>query len=131
MRLKRLSLILICLTVFSSPSFGEWKEVEQNYFGVYFIETDTIRRNGDTVYFNMLKDFFKPQNQNRVLSEWSRESINCKTKVSTTFLVRLHSYSMGKGEVVVEFDYSDDPLKIQNGSLFDRISKTICSSTSQ
>ena len=105
--MKKLFLITIILLLQSFPSFGEWKKLHSNKEGVYFIEVDTIRKNGDLIYFNDLEDYYEPQSMGgSSLSKINRMVMNCKTKKSKGLRSTYYFDSMGKGKITKEFGKS-------------------------
>ena len=102
--MKKLFLITIILLLQSFPSFGKWKKVLSTSYGVYFINSDTIMKNEDLIYYDTLLNYFEP-NIKSSLSQIDRTVMNCKTKKYRG--VRFVSYfePMGKGKVVYEYNF--------------------------
>jgi len=126
--MKKLFLITIILLLQSFPSFGEWKKSHSNSKGVYLIEVNTIRKNGDLIYYNSLTDFYEPQSMyGSSLSEISRTVMNCKTKKRKRLRSTYYFGSMGKGKITEEF--GESPLgwsTFQMGSIIGSHYKFLC-----
>ena len=101
--MKKLFLITIILLLQSFPSFGEWKELFSNSDGVHLIEVNTIRKNGNLIYYNSLTDFYEPQSdRGGSLSKINRSVVNCKTKKHKRLRSTYYFDSMGKGKITKE-----------------------------
>ena len=124
--MKNLIICILILLLKSFPSFAKWKKVVSTSVGVYFIETDTIRKNKDITYYNSLTDFYEP-NLNSSLSAKYRDAINCKTKKFKSFRVIYFLDSMGKGKKV--FEVTSKPkemIDIKEGAAIHSFYKFIC-----
>jgi hypothetical protein len=129
--MNKLFLITIILILQSFPSFGEWKKIDMGDtegIGTSFIEIDTIRKNGETFYFNTLLDFFEPKTKFGILSIVNRDIINCKTNEYKSVWRTEYKKSMGKGNSFDDYKTDDKWSKIQFN--FDnqwlRLSKMLC-----
>ena len=122
--MKKLFLITLTLLFLSSPSFGEWKEVDQNVDGVYFIEIDTVRKKGNLSYYNWMADFFEPMGWG--LSAKGRDVINCETKKYKRFFSKYYDESMGRGKMNRMFDDDDRWKDFMTGSIRDKYFKLVC-----
>ena len=122
--MKKLFLITLTLLLLSSPSFGEWKEVGQNYDGVSFIEIDTVRKKGNLSYYNWMQDFFEPKSFG--LSSKGRGVMNCKTKKYKEFFSKYYDESMGRGKMNSMIDDDDSWSDFMPGSIVDKYFKLVC-----
>ena len=125
--MKKLFLITLILLFQSFPSYGEWKEVNSDSEGVYFIEVDTVRKNGDLIYFNELNDFYGPSSTfDNSLSQIRRLVVNCKTKEIKQLRNIYYLNSMGKGKIVYEFNHPLSWSHFDKGSLTYSYYKFLC-----
>ena len=126
--MKKLFLITLTLLFLSSPSFGEWKEIDSDNDGVIFIEADTLRNKENLVYFNALTDFYEPQFSSKtVLSTISRMVIDCRNRKIKYLRTVWFKGSMGRGEIDAEFgsyDWIEDGW--EKGSIHDLYYKFVC-----
>ena len=61
---KLLTLTVLVLTVFSTPVFAEWTEVDENFDGdTFYVDFERIRKHGGYVYYWELGDYLKPNKQ--------------------------------------------------------------------
>ena len=122
--MKNLIFVTVILSFLSSPSFGEWKEVGQNIDGVYLIEIDTVRKNGNLSYYNDIGDFFESKGYG--LSSKGRSVINCKTKEYKRLSQKWYEESMGRGEVTHTSFVTDRWYEFDSDSIIGKIFKLVC-----
>jgi len=107
--MKKLLLITIILLIQSFSSFGEWKKVGSNNDGEFFINSDTIIKNKDLIYFDFLQNFFEP-NIESSLSLIGRDVMNCKSKKYRSLRWVYYFELMGKGKVVSQITFSNKEM---------------------
>ena len=105
--MKKLFLITLILLLQSFPSFGEWKEIYSDDDGVVFIEVDTLRKNKGLIYYNSLKDFYKPHIY-QSLSSIRRGVLDCKKVKVKSFRILYYQQSMGRGKVVYKYNHIEN-----------------------
>ena len=107
--MKKLFLITIILLLQSFPSFGEWKKVGSDNSGEFFINSDTIMKNDDLIYFDFLQNFLEP-NIKSSLSLIGRDVMNCKTKKYRGLRFVYYFDPMGKGKVVSQITFDNKEM---------------------
>ena len=86
-----------------------------------------MRKKGDLIYYNILKDFYEPYGSKGSLSQLSRHKMNCKTKEHQTLRTVGYKNSMGKGDVTFEMDFRDlKMMRWMEGSSIELHYKYIC-----
>tara|TARA_B100001057_G_scaffold472119_1_gene535089 strand:+ start:588 stop:980 length:393 start_codon:yes stop_codon:yes gene_type:complete len=103
--LKKLSFVLIVLTLFPSTSFAEfnWKRVGENTSGtVFYVDKSSVKRMGNTIYFFSMMDYAKPVDG--ILSTKIYQEGNCSDYSFRYLKDFYYDQPMGNGSVVHQID---------------------------
>ena len=77
MKILTILLTLTFTVMFSSPSFADWKKVNENVKATFYVDFERIRKHGGYVYYWILIDRLKP-NKHGDLSEKAYQQGDCK-----------------------------------------------------
>ena len=92
--------LFLMLMLIASPAWADWDFVTGNsYDSKFFIDFQTLRKDGNRVKFWQLMNFSVPNNiggQN-VFSFRSREEIDCKEETARTLTITAFSEKDGEG----------------------------------
>ena len=91
-------IILLLMTFLSSKSYGEWKQFYQNNIHISYFDTETIKKNNDKVYVEILTNYYNPESDYGILSAISSDVVDCKNSLFKIQLVTLYKKPMGKGK---------------------------------
>ena len=95
----RTLLTVLVLTVFSTPVFAEWTEVDENFDGdTFYVDFERIRKHGGYVYWWQLVDLLKPDNDG-LLSYTVYFQGDCKSFGYKTLNENHYNRPMGRGFV--------------------------------
>ena len=117
--------ILFILLIISIPAYADWIKLASSTDGDMYIESNSIRKNGNSVLFWSLQDY-KQKNELGDLSMKLKQEINCKEE--TIKIISLVSYSrnMGLGNVNLSGNASREITHIPPGTLNEEIYKFVC-----
>ena len=117
--------ILYILLIISAPAYADWIKLASSTDGDMYIESNSIRKNGNFVLFWSLQDY-KQKNELGDLSIKLKQEINCKEE--TIKIISLVSYSrnMGLGNVNLSGNASREITHIPPGTLNEEIYKFVC-----
>jgi hypothetical protein len=96
--MKKLTLIftlLVSTLMFSSPSYAEWRKVQEHSMGSVYIDAKRIRKTGGYVYYWTLGDYLKPMDG--ILSAKTYRQGECKLLRYKNLSYSFHKEPMGRG----------------------------------
>ena len=129
--MKKLLLIFTLLfstLMFSTPSYGEWTKMLETNERNYYVDIDSIRKQGGYIYFWQLSDYFKPSPSGR-LSGKIYKQVDCKLFRIKVLSDQYYNERMGRGPIA---SYSNEPDKNWRypspNSINEKIQNIICQS---
>lgn len=121
MRLLPLMLLVVCCS-----ASAEWQKVGETDDAYFYVDTDTIRRQGNIRRFWSLKNFFYV-GKNGVLSRKEFEEINCKEEQYKYLEISNHSEHWAEGKVLDIFSYKDSEwIRIPPKTTIEIVLKFVC-----
>ncbi len=129
--MKKLTFIftlLVSTTMFSLPSYAEWKEVTKNVRGTtYYVDFERIRKHDGYVYFWRLSDYLKP-NSAGSFSGIIYLQVDCKLFRSKYLSDTYYTGPMGTGQDNGGSNIPDKNWSYPNpNSASEAILKKVCS----
>tara|TARA_Y100000287_G_C14094840_1_gene292209 strand:+ start:126 stop:518 length:393 start_codon:yes stop_codon:yes gene_type:complete len=124
---KNLSLLLIIIVLFPSKSFSEfnWKKVGENTTGtVFYVDKDSVKRIGNTIYFFSMMDYAKPKDG--VLSTRIYQEGNCANYSFRYLKDFYYDQPMGNGTIVAQIDEPGEWTANVPGSLNETVFDFLC-----
>ena len=122
--LKKIIIPCVMATTVVS-AFAEWTYVAENAKDNFYIDYDTIRKDGNLRKFWLVHNF--NQKERGAMSIRSREEIDCKEEHGRTLSLSAHSESMANGKKIMEEFSPEDPWRDRPpGSVGSIILKTVC-----
>ena len=96
--MRKLTLLtVLVLTVFSTPVFAEWTEVDENFNGdTFYVDFERIRKHGGYVYWWYLTDYLKPTQPGHLSSKVYNQG-DCKSFRRKGLSYSFHKEPMGGG----------------------------------
>lgn len=125
--MKKIATIL--LLIFSTNVWPEWISIKENDTYTYYIDIESISRNGGKGKIWDLTDYKSVQktNNDKYLSLRSHTEYDCEEKTSIVLDYSSHSKHMGHGEVVhSQSNLKDEPFSIPPESLAEWVLKIAC-----
>lgn len=124
------SYFLLLLVLIPRLVYGEWDRVTFNDTTTMFIDTQSIKRNGDRVQVVQLMNLplgeFSPDKTVSYKSSVTTMEYDCKKNISRTLSFRWYSDAMGKGKKVYEDKHQYEDGKLEDGSLMNAVKKKVC-----
>ena len=121
-------LIFILLLLFSTNAFADynWKKVVQNSRGhVYFIDLNSIKKFGDKVFYNRLRDYIRPDQFGHLSSIIYIEH-NC-INFDHRYLKDLYfDQPMGSGEIILINNDTSEWNKTRKGTVARIVGEFAC-----
>ena len=127
------SLVLFALTFFLTDSFAEikWKKIAQNKSGsVFYIDTSSIKRVGDTAFFYMLTDYARPNSVGNLSSAIYVE-VQCSTSRFRYLRDSYYDQPMGNGRVASTITKSSEWTYANQKSVGRRVNNFACKNTNR
>jgi len=127
---------LLVLLIFSTKPFAwsqtsKWEQAAEDSQAVYFIDMNSLRRQGDEVIFWQMKDL-KTQDWNKVVNKGlksvaMRFSANCQEGSMTLLSYAEYEKNMGLGSVVASSTINrSKPIYYVPGSVGARVVHWVC-----
>ena len=118
---------LLFTVMIPSTSFAEWTEVGTHIDGhKYYVDFETIKKNGGYIYFWRLRDYLKPDKYGDFSSKVFQQ-VDCKLSKVIILSDSYHTGPMGGGETSTS---SNDPdtewSNIVPGSIGELVQKSVC-----
>ena len=116
---------LIFTVMFSSTSFGEWKEVDVNMVGTFYVDFERIKKHDGYVYYWNLFDYLKPTEYGDLSSKVYLQG-DCKLFRFMYLSYSFHKEPMGGG---IANNLSSPPDKWEYplpNSTGERVLKKVC-----
>ena len=110
-------------------AWAEMKAVGSSDSAVYYVDTETLKRVGDTRSFWSVMDYKRPQTTSRGASYSSTRTnmeINCKDQTVLMRQFSMHSGAMAKGEVLDTQGIMRDAQAVPPGTPLYNIMKAVC-----
>ena len=117
--------ILFILLIISIPAYADWIKLASSTDGDMYIESNSIRKNGNSVLFWSLQDY-KQKNELGDLSMKLKQEINCKEETIKIISIVSYSKNMGLGNVNLSGNASREITHIPPGTLNEEIYKFVC-----
>ena len=117
--------ILYILLIISIPAYADWIKLASSTDGDMYVESNSIRKNGNSVLFWSLQDY-KQKNELGDLSMKLRQEINCKEETIKMISIVSYSKNMGLGNVNLSGNASREITHIPPGTLNEEIYKFVC-----
>jgi len=120
--------VLFSLTFFLTDSFAEikWKKIAQNKSGsVFYIDTSSIKRVGDTAFFYMLTDYARPNSVGNLSSAIYVE-VQCSTSRFRYLRDSYYNEPMGNGRVASTITKSSEWTYANEKSVGRRVNNYAC-----
>jgi hypothetical protein len=98
----RKAILMMILAVVSSSAAAEWTAVSSNEKFTVYVESATIRKNGNMVEIWQLFDEKTAETVAGItyMSSKDQEEFDCKEKLARPLYSTYHSGNMGRGEIV-------------------------------
>lgn len=113
----------------ASLAVAEMKAIGSSDNSVYYVDTETLKRVGDTRTFWSIMDYKRAQTTSRgasYLSTRTNMEINCKDQTVLMRQFSMHSGAMAKGDVLDTQGILRDAQSIPPGTPLFNIMKTVC-----
>lgn len=113
----------------TSQAAAEMKAAGNSDSATYYIDTDTIKRAGDTRTFWSVMDYKRPQTTSRgasFLSTRTNMEINCKDQTVLMRQFSMHSGQMAKGDVLDTQGIMRDAQAVPPGTPLFNLMKAVC-----
>jgi len=117
--------ILFILLIISIPAYADWIKLGSSTGGDMYIESNSIRKNGNSVLFWSLQDY-KQKKELGTLSMKLRQEINCKGETIKMISIVAYSKNMGLGNVNSSGNVSGEITHIAPSSLNEEMYKFVC-----
>ena len=127
--MKKLILIftlLVSTVMFSSPSYAEWRKVQEHSMGSVYIDAKRIRKTGEYVYYWILGDYLKPMDG--ILSAKTYYQGDCKLFRYKSLSGSFHKEPMAGGSSVNYSPKNPNWKYPPSNSVIEQILKSYCSS---
>ena len=124
---KMKSLILTCVMLFTSSAWAEWVQVSQTSEVVFYIDPETIRKNGNIRLVWVIQNLLV-RNNDGGLSRRARSEYDCAKERLRTLSISLHSEPMAAG-TILHYSPNDNATQwvdIPPATPFARILKYVC-----
>ena len=130
--MKKLFLSLFLYQLTSSVLALNWGEyITSNDKGRYFVETSTIKKNGNLVSFFVLHNRYKPDlnmQGKKYSSTVSLFEFNCQNRTARIAISSEYSGQMGKGDMVSSLNEKTSWQTASSGSTLDTLLYMACRS---
>ena len=126
--MKRLTLLTVLfLTVFSTPVFAKWTEVDENVDGdTFYVDFERIRKHGGYVYWWNLVDLLKPNKWGDLSSKIYYQG-DCKLFRFKILSDSYHNEPMGRGTPLKSSNKRDKEWRYPSpNSSGEEILKSVC-----
>ena len=124
---SKLSFFLIILILFPLKSFAEfnWKRVGENTDGtVFYVDKNSLKRNGNRIYFFSMMDYAKPIDG--ILSTRIYQEGNCSNYSFRYLKDFYYDQPMGNGSIVAQIDEMGEWVANIPGSLNESVFEYLC-----
>ena len=118
-------ILLLGLLLAISSAWAGWVQVAQNDSGDFYIDPETIRKDGNLVRVWQLTDF-KQRNKEGELSRRTRTEYDCKQERRRLLSLSTHSEPMAGGTTVANFTPDANWNEIPPGSVSEVFLKIVC-----
>lgn len=120
--------LLLALLFATSPAWAGWVLAVQTADGDFYIDPETIRKNGDFVIVWSLVDM-KQRSKSGILSLQTREEYDCKEERTRALSIITHSEPMARGEILANYTETRLWMAIPPGSPNEEKLKFVCRKT--
>ena len=127
--MKHLTLILTLFfstLMFASPAYADWEAVAVSADGdTYYVDFERMRTNGSNVYFWVLEDYLKPEEDGDLSSKVYHQS-ECEMFRLKMISVLFHKQPMGEGSVETYSPPNPEWMYPPPTSAYEIILKEVC-----
>jgi hypothetical protein len=124
----RQAILIMLLAVVSGSAAAEWAVVVRTDISTAYVDSATIRRQGNKVKILSLIDFraSRPISGNAYWSRKEQYEFDCKEERSQMLSTTFHAGHMGEGDVIATTDGSGNGQSISPGSIAESLWQFAC-----
>ena len=129
--MRKLTLLtVLVLTVFSTPVFAKWTEVDENVDGdTFYVDFERIRKHSGFVYWWELGDYLKPIKHGDLSAKVYNQG-DCNLSRIKVLTYSVHKEPMGRGTPSASSNTPDkDWTYPRPNSTFEVVLKKVCGYT--
>lgn len=119
---------LIFSLLFANYASAAWQIVRETKEGIYYIDPDSIEKNGEQVKAISFKDFHQMQNRadKSFLSAKFKNEYDCKKNQFRQLEMMLYPENMANGELLLAEKEPQNWIAPQTGSIEELLLRTAC-----
>jgi len=123
--MKRLLLTLLTALMLTGPAWAEWVLVSQNDSADFYIDPETIRKDGNLVKVWEVQNLTQPSIRG-ALSRRARSEYDCKQERRKTLSISAHSEPMAGGTTILDSTPDSGWREIPPGTVAQTIFQIVC-----